>query len=382
MKALKLFQAGILLLIFVFIGDAKLFAQQTKKPEKAFIDTLDGAIDLSYYLYNLHGFLPIISPITEPAVGYGAAVAGVFFIPKKDVKRGEFRMPDVVGLGGGYTQNKTWLAGAGYFGFWKKDRIRYRGVVGYADVNLKYFGKGEGGFLDQNPADFSIRVFGFVQQAIFRLGDSRFMLGGNYVYAKTEVIAFENSKLPFVKPKDFELTNSAVSLIGEYENFNNIFSPEKGLRVNLTYSQNMKWIGADRNYGRLTLFAHYYIPLLNRKWISGFRVESQAVTGDPPFYSYPFILLRGVPAMRYQGQYTALAETEQLWMITRRWGVDVFLGYGQTFYDDKDGNKAYNYGVGFRYLLARVFGLKMGIDVAFGPEDWAVYMVFGTSWLK
>ena len=86
--------------------------------------------------------------------------------------------------------------------------------------------------------------------------------------------------------------------------------------------------------------------------------------------------------MRYQGQYTALAETEQLWMITRRWGVDVFLGYGQTFYDDKDGNKAYNYGVGFRYLLARVFGLKMGIDVAFGPEDWAVYMVFGTSWLK
>ncbi|RLD31002.1 MAG: hypothetical protein DRI73_09535, partial [Bacteroidetes bacterium] len=54
-----------------------------QKKEKLLIDTLDNAFDLSHYLYNLHGFLPVISPITEPAVGYGAAVAGMFFIPKK-----------------------------------------------------------------------------------------------------------------------------------------------------------------------------------------------------------------------------------------------------------------------------------------------------------
>ena len=51
---------------------------QNKKKEKLFVDTLDNAFDISYYLYNLHGFLPVISPITEPAVGYGAAGAGLF----------------------------------------------------------------------------------------------------------------------------------------------------------------------------------------------------------------------------------------------------------------------------------------------------------------
>jgi len=33
-------------------------------------------------------------------------------------------------------------------------------------------------------------------------------------------------------------------------------------------------------------------------------------------------------------------------------------------------------------LLARVFGLKMGMDIARGPEDWAVYVVIGSGWLR
>ncbi|MBP2689588.1 MAG: hypothetical protein H6Q83_1775, partial [Deltaproteobacteria bacterium] len=26
------------------------------------------------------------------------------------------------------------------------------------------------------------------------------------------------------------------------------------------------------------------------------------------------------------------------------------------------------------------FGLQMGVDVARGPEQWAIYVVFGNSW--
>ena len=31
-------------------------------------------------------------------------------------------------------------------------------------------------------------------------------------------------------------------------------------------------------------------------------------------------------------------------------------------------------------VTAREFGLQMGIDVARGPEQWAIYVVFGNSW--
>jgi hypothetical protein len=368
----------ILAIILVFC--AQLLQAQGEKP-KPFKDASDSAFDISYYLYNLHGFLPVPSIITEPAVGYGGILAGAFFIPKKNPKSGKFNMPDIVGLGGGYTQNNTWFFGGGYFGFWKNDHIRYRGAGGYADVKLKYYGRGDG-FLNKNPADFTIQAFGLVQQAIFRLGESRFMLGGKYIFTKTKVTAFEDSKLPWVNPKEFDLTNSGIGIIAEYENFDNIFSPEKGLRVNVSYSQYLEFLGSDRNFGRLSVFAHYYLPVIPKKWISGFRTEYQTAIGDPPFYAYPFLILRGVPAMRYQGKYTILGETEQLVMITKRWGVVGFAGYGQTFNDKIEGNNAWNAGGGFRYLIARLFGLKMGIDVARGPEDWAFYVIFGSAWMR
>lgn len=354
-----------------------------QKREKPLIDTLDNALDLSYYLYNLNGFLPVISPITEPAVGYGGALAGLYFIPKKETDTLKFQMPDIVGAAGGYTENGTWFAGVGYVGFWKKDHIRYRGILGYGDINLKYYGKGDN-ILADNPAKFTIKSYFFLQQAIFRLGDSKFLLGGKYQLGKVTITAFEDSKLPFVNPRNFELTNSGIGLIAEYENFNNFLSPTKGLRVNLTYDQFLEFLGSDLNFGRFTLFSHYYLPV-NKFWTAGFRIESQLATGDPPFYMMPFLSLRGVPAMRYQGELTALAETEQEVMLTKRWSVVGFAGIGTTYNSIENmdkGSTAWNAGTGFRYLIARLLGLKMGIDVARGPEDWAVYVVVGSSWMK
>jgi len=42
----------------------------------------------------------------------------------------------------------------------------------------------------------------------------------------------------------------------------------------------------------------------------------------------------------------------------------------------------WNVSGGFRYLIARVFGLKMGMDIARGLEDWAVYVVIESGWLR
>ncbi len=69
-------------------------------------------------------------------------------------------------------------------------------------------------------------------------------------------------------------------------------------------------------------------------------------------------------------------------MLTNRWGAVGFAGYGKTYSPNLDNQTAWNAGGGFRYLLARIFGLKMGIDVARGPEEWAFYIVFGSSWLR
>jgi len=369
------------IIIVLFIININGIYSQNKP--NMFIDSLDNALDLSHWLFNLHGILPIISPITEPAVGYGAVGVGLYFISKEKTDDKQFKMPDIIGAGVGYTQNGTWFGGVGYAGFWKDDKIRYRGVLGYGDINLKYYGLG-GSYLEKNPANFSIGSLFFLQQAVFRIKNSNFLLGGKYLYGQTKVNAFEDSKLPWVKPKDFDIKNSGVELIAEYESFNNILSPTKGIRTHISYTQFLEALGGDRNTGRLTFFTVGYVPI-TKKWSSGLRVESMLASGNTPFYLMPFVILRGVPALRYQGELTMLAETEQFVNVYKRWSVVGFGGIGNTIpkIDKMDfGTTAWNAGGGFRYLIARLLGLQMGLDIARGPEDWAVYVVFGNAWLR
>jgi hypothetical protein len=39
-------------------------------------------------------------------------------------------------------------------------------------------------------------------------------------------------------------------------------------------------------------------------------------------------------------------------------------------------------GAGFRYELARKYGLHMGVDVATGPAGQAMYVQFGSAWMR
>jgi hypothetical protein len=93
--------------------------------------------------------------------------------------------------------------------------------------------------------------------------------------------------------------------------------------------------------------------------------------------------MRGVPTVRYQGRTTLLAETEQRVDFTRRWSAIAFGGVAKAFDDVGEASEAdlvYGVGGGFRYLIARKFKLRMGVDIARGPEKWAYYIVFGNTW--
>ena len=350
------------------------FDSVAQKEQKKFRDTLDNAIDFSDFLINHKGVLPFVIPITEPAVGYGAIVGGMHFIQKKDKKQ----RPDIVAAIGGMTSNKTWLVGGAYIGYWKDDHIRYRGIVGYTEVNLTYYGFG-----GNIPIDFSMDSFLFIQQLNFRIKESDFFVGGKYQLSKITIPIFDGGALP-IDPIDLDLWNSGVSLITEYDNLNNFLSPTKGFRIHLSYDQNMKALGSDKNWGKLNFYTHMYLPVSD-KWIPAFRIDTQLATGDIPFYAKPFVSLRGVPALRYQGELTMVAETEQLYNITSRWGLVGFTGIGTAFDTLENMNSSdivWNVGAGARYMIARLYGLKTGFDIARGPEDWAFYVTIGTSWLR
>src|SRR5688572_26858212 len=95
--------------------------------------------------------------------------------------------------------------------------------------------------------------------------------------------------------------------------------------------------------------------------------------------------MRGLPAVSYQGNATLLTEGELRWDFVKRWSIMAFGGAGKAFdsWDEIDEERLVgSIGTGLRYLLARKFKLRVGVDVAKGSDSWAYYIVFGSNWRK
>jgi hypothetical protein len=107
------------------------------------------------------------------------------------------------------------------------------------------------------------------------------------------------------------------------------------------------------------------------------------VDGRLPFYAYPWVKLRGIPALRYQGKTVGMIEVEGRWNIRPRWAVLGFAGIGAVDGDDpafQTRDDIIAGGVGGRYLFMPDQGLWLGVDVARGPEDWYAYINVGHAW--
>src|SRR5262245_57995288 len=75
-------------------------------------DAEDGAFDISRHMGKRFGAFPLVVPITEPAVGYGAIVAPIFV--RQDPGGGR---PDIYGAGAFATDNGSEGYFAGYSGY-------------------------------------------------------------------------------------------------------------------------------------------------------------------------------------------------------------------------------------------------------------------------
>ncbi len=79
------------------------------------------------------------------------------------------------------------------------------------------------------------------------------------------------------------------------------------------------------------------------------------------------------------------AEAEIRWQFWKRLSLVGFIGAGKRWSEfdrfDDSGTVTAG-GTGIRYELARRHGMHAGIDVAFGPEDPAIYVQFGSAWAR
>ena len=352
------------------------------------IDPEDGMLDASDYLASAKGFLPIPIIITEPAVGYGLGLAVAYFHSAKELDPDvhTHRGPPSISVGfGAKTENDTYLYGGGHLGVWKNDHVRYAGAIAKMNVNLTFYLDGRNdqfGLLDDGLG-FNIDGSFLFQQAKFRLRESNWWIGAEYIYVNASNTFDLNSILPPEIPNpNFDFDLGGIGFMVQYDGRKTIFTPSSGLSATLNYRNYDKTWGSDFDYDIYSGNLLHYTPFGDYSSL-GLRLEGQTSSGDLPFFAYPFIDLRGIPAMRYQGESTLVGEAEYLWGVTPRWTVVFFGGVGRTSAIDRfqaDGKTVGAGGLGFRYRLARKFGLQTGVDIARGPEDTSIYLTVGSAW--
>src|SRR6476659_2921772 len=119
------------LFLFLFLLFALSTVAQRKKV--AMRDSLDGAFDMSDYIIEAHGFVPVPVIITEPALGgFGFGIVPVFLKknpPYIDSVGGKIKVtpvaPTITGGIGLYTVNNTWFTAGFRKGTIVKSRIKY-----------------------------------------------------------------------------------------------------------------------------------------------------------------------------------------------------------------------------------------------------------------
>jgi hypothetical protein len=361
----------------------------TQPSGSLFRDPEDGAFDVGGFLSTRVGFLPIAMPLTEPAVGYGLALGLTFFHdkPKAVTYPGQpprVIMPSITAVFGAATENGTWATGLGHVGIWNDGKIRYVGAGGYASLNLDWFGKGDR--LGDHPISYTNDIVFLYQKISFKLGDTDFFVGPQYRLIATDASFARDAAIGGIRSGQLQSQTAGLGLVLAYDSLDQPFSPTSGIRSEISYSQQADYFGGDFDYGRTNAFFITYIPL-TEKLILGLRADGGVITGgEAPFYDLPGLFTRGIPRGRYVDDAALTTEAEIRYDLTQRWSLIGFGAVGRVAESLGELGSADNHaaiGAGFRYLIAREYGMRMGLDLGYSDDgDFTVYVTMGTGWVR
>ncbi|GAB5452224.1 MAG: BamA/TamA family outer membrane protein [Halioglobus sp.] len=344
-------------------------------------DAQDGWLDASSYLLERqYSFLPLPILITEPALDQGLGMSALFFHDNNREEDAEFVTPSVSAVAAAYTGNDSWFTGGGHRGIWRGDTLRYLGWAGYGSINLDYYGLSGVANASRGIEVNSEGVF-TAHELLARVGESEWFVGGRVEYNHLDISLSLSAREDFLAPLEGDFSNAALGLAAEYDGRDTVFTPNKGNYLRFDAQRYDEALGGDFDFN---YFKAAYRGFWQRgRLVAGLRADTTAIEGNAPFYSEPYIKLRGIPANRYQGETVAVLETELRWDFHPRISVVGFAGAGRAAgsvgdLDSRPTEEAFGFGV--RYLLARVMGLRAGFDIARGPEDTVFYLTFGQNW--
>lgn len=327
-------------------------------------------------------------PVANPALGTGAALAGVMYYNPNDAPD-----PWVTGIAGGYTSTDTWGVGFMHQMSLGDDRVRISALGGYGDARLKFYGIGAS--LAATGVSVDLRdkgLLGYVDAQVrpFDRGFLRHLhFGVKLSYMQvSSTVSLPTPNRPDLDLPSFEL-HSHVSAIGPsftFDSRNDSLNPRRGVYVVGSWMFGADFLGSDFTHRKLEIAANGFFPL-GKGTVLALRRSLCGVKGKAPFYDLCLFGknadLRGFEAGRYRDGASWALQAEIRQHVVGRLGVVVFGGAGGIADDVKaiwkHSHVLVSGGGGLRYMVSRTNKVNLRFDIARGKDGTAFYFGIGEA---
>ena len=204
-----------------------------------------------------------------------------FHAPKNiDEARHPHKGPPSISVGfAAATENDTKLFGGAHSGVWKDDHLRYLGAIAGADVNLKFYP-------DVGPPDASDEGIRFnidgeflYQQLQYRLKESNWWLGGNYLYINAKNTFDLGDGTDGLPGPLSEFEQGGLGFFVQYDGRDTVFTPTRGLNGRLEYRNYDKSWGSDFDFDHFGASLHHHTPFGEYSSL-GLRLDGEAPALD------------------------------------------------------------------------------------------------------
>lgn len=326
-------------------------------------------------------FVAMPIPIANPAIGNGLAVAALAIYQPRNSAR-----PWTSGVGGLYTDTKSWGVVAFQKAYLKGDKYRVAAGVGTGVFNVDFFGIGSEAGSQGRSVSLEQKSSGGLAELLMGLGDN-FHAGLRYRYIKMNTTVDPASILPRFELPPIELKSqvSQLGLAGEYDTRDSEYNPRGGIYANAQWLYASDALGSDFEYPRLTAAVNGYHEV-NDKTVLAWR-GSMCRSGDgAPFYDLcnygQSNDLRGYQAGQYRDHAMFAVQGEIRRKLYKRFGGVAFVGVGEVANEfsklnTKDLLPAA--GIGARFEASTKYRVNVSIDYAVGDGTSALYFYIGEA---
>lgn len=310
-------------------------------------------------------------PILSYNTSYGAIIGANTMMFFDANPRDTLSHASVIGLGGGFSQNRSLFAAGFTQLYLDKNKWRLAAAAGIGNINFQYFESpseaADGDFVDYS----AVNTFG-VAKVLRRIK-------GDFYAGVLVKVQYTNTSFKTVRRREEIVNANGVGITASYDSRNHIYNPRSGIFTTLTLLNNATWMGSDSAFHSLRFIFNYYQRLSDRSVLAT-RLTCFGGMGDVPFSGQQSIGgkdIRGYTDGRYRGDIEATAQSEYRWNFYKRWGMVAFFGIAITERPYSGVLPGGGAGIRFKMLPAR--NVNIGIEGALGKNDQGIYFRIGET---